>query len=141
MQRTATAIWHRGLSDGEGKISVPSKVLSETPYSFVTRFENSPGTSPEELIAAALAACFTMALSAQLVTEKFTPESVKTTATATLESLNGAWTISTIHLQTAARVPRMTESGFETAAGLAKKCCPVARLLKAEITMDVRLEH
>ena len=140
MQRTASALWHRGLKDGEGIISVPSGVLFETPYSFVTRFENSPGTSPEELIAAALAASFTMGLSAQLVTLKFTPDCVKTTATATLESLNGAWTISTIHIETVARVPRMTASGFEAAAILAKKCCPVACLLKAEITMDARLE-
>jgi osmotically inducible protein OsmC len=140
MQRSASAQWRGGLKDGKGTISVPSGVLSQTPYSFVTRFENHPGTNPEELIAAAHAACFTMALSAQLVTLKFTPETVSTTAAVTLESLNGAWTISKVHLDVTARVLRISPAEFVVAAESAKKNCPVSRLLNAEITMSARLE-
>src|SRR5271156_4590290 len=98
MQRTATAVWNGGLKDGKGAISTQSGVLSDAPYSFVTRFENAKGTNPEELIAAAHAGCFTMALSAQLGTMKLTPEALRTSATVTLEKLDAGWTISKIHL-------------------------------------------
>jgi len=140
MQRSATAVWRRGLKDGSGSISVPSGVLHDTPYSFVTRFENQAGTNPEELIAAAHASCFSMALSAQLVTQKFVPEHVSTKATVTLESLNGGWTISKVHLEVSARVPNIAPPVFQDTAATAKANCPVSRLLKAEITMTAKLD-
>jgi len=141
MQRTATAVWTGALKDGKGAISTQSGVLSETPYSFVTRFENGKGTNPEELIAAAHAGCFTMALSAQLGTMNFTPQSLRTTATLSLEKLDAGWTISKIHLDVAARIPNITPAAFESAASSAKANCPVSRVLKAEITMTASLEQ
>jgi lipoyl-dependent peroxiredoxin len=141
MQRTATAVWTGALKDGKGAISTQSGVLSDTPYSFVTRFENAKGTNPEELIAAAHAGCFTMALSAQLGTMNFTPQSLRTTATLSLEKLDAGWTISKIHLDVAARIPNITPAAFESAASSAKANCPVSRVLKAEITMTASLEQ
>jgi osmotically inducible protein OsmC len=140
MQRTATAIWNGALKDGKGAISTQSGVLADAPYSFVTRFENQKGTNPEELIAAAHAGCFTMALSAQLGTMNFTPQSLRTTAAVTLEKLEAGWTISKIHLDVTAKVPGIAASAFDSAAASAKANCPVSRLLKAEITMDALLE-
>jgi lipoyl-dependent peroxiredoxin len=141
MQRTATAVWTGALKDGKGAISTQSGVLADTPYSFVTRFENGKGTNPEELIAAAHAGCFTMALSAQLGTMNFTPQSLRTTATLTLEKLEAGWTISKVHLDVAARIPNITPEAFQSAAASAKANCPVSRLLKAEITMNASLEQ
>jgi len=141
MQRTASAVWNGALKDGHGSVSTQSGVLSNSPYSFVTRFENGKGTNPEELIAAAHAGCFTMALSAQLGTMNFTPQSLRTTATLTLEKLEAGWTISKIHLDVTARVPGISASAFESAAASAKANCPVSRLLKAEITMNASLEQ
>jgi osmotically inducible protein OsmC len=141
MQRTATAVWTGALKDGKGAISTQSGVLSDAPYSFITRFENGKGTNPEELIAAAHAGCFTMALSAQLGTMNFTPQSLRTTATLSLEKLEAGWTISKIHLDLAARIPNITPSAFESAAASAKANCPVSRLLKAEITLTASLEQ
>ena len=140
MQRTASAVWNGALKDGKGSISTQSGVLADAPYSFVTRFENQKGTNPEELIAAAHAGCFTMALSAQLGTMNFTPQSLRTTAAVTLEKLEAGWTISKIHLDVTANVPGISASAFDSAAASAKANCPVSRLLKAEITMDARLE-
>ncbi len=141
MERSASAVWSGALRDGHGKISTQSEVLSGAPYSFVTRFENGKGTNPEELIAAAHAGCFTMALSAQLGTMKITPESLRTTATVTLEKLEAGWTISKIHLEVAGIVPGISPDAFESAATSAKQNCPVSRLLKAEITMTAKLEQ
>ncbi|MGH9713363.1 MAG: OsmC family protein [Candidatus Acidiferrales bacterium] len=141
MQRTATAFWNGALKDGKGAISTQSGVLNETPYSFVTRFENGKGTNPEELIAAAHAGCFTMALSAQLGTMNFTPQNLRTLATLTLEKLEASWTISKIHLDVAARIPGISRDAFDAAAASAKANCPVSRLLKAEITMTAVLEQ
>lgn len=141
MQRTASAAWSGGLKDGKGTISTQSGVLTETQYSFGTRFENGKGTNPEELIAAAHAGCFTMALSAQLGTINFTAESLQTTAGVTLEKLEAGWTISKIHLDVTAKVPGMSAAAFETAAESAKANCPVSRLLKADITMTAKLEQ
>ena len=141
MQRKASAVWKGGLKDGKGEVSSSSGVLSHTPYSFGTRFENNPGTNPEELIAAAHAACFSMALSAQLSTMNFTPESLRTKATVSLEKLDAGWTISKVHLDVAAKVPGISQSAFEAAAASAKANCPVSRLLKAEITMTATLEQ
>jgi lipoyl-dependent peroxiredoxin len=140
MERTATAVWNGSLKEGRGTISSQSGVLSDAPYSFVTRFENGKGTNPEELIAAAHAGCFTMALSAQLGTMNVTPENLNTVATLSLEKLDAGWTISKIHLDVTARVPGISPAAFESAANSAKANCPVSRLLKADITMAARLE-
>ena len=105
MQRKASAVWKGGLKDGKGAVSASSGVLNNTPYSFVTRFENTPGTNPEELIAAAHAACFSMALSGQLGAANLTASSIETSATVTLEKLDSGWAITTVHLDVAGRVP------------------------------------
>jgi lipoyl-dependent peroxiredoxin len=141
MQRTASAVWNGALKDGKGSISTQSGVLQDTPYSFSTRFENGKGTNPEELIAAAHAGCFTMALSAQLGTMNFTPQKLRTTATLTLEKLDAGWTISKIHLDVSAQIPGISADAFNSAASSAKANCPVSRVLKAEITMDAHLEQ
>ncbi len=141
MQRSATAVWNGTLKDGKGSISTPSGTLTEAPYSFLTRFENAKGTNPEELIGAAHAGCFAMALSAQLSTMNFTPESVKVTATVSLEKLEAGWTISKIHLDLAARIPGITQAAFESAAASAKANCPVSRLFKADISLTSVLEQ
>jgi lipoyl-dependent peroxiredoxin len=140
MQRKASAVWKGGLKDGKGTVSSASGVLSNTPYSFTTRFENTPGTNPEELIAAAHAACFSMALSAQLNAAGMTAESIQTNATLTMEKLESGWTITAVHLDVVARVPQASQSAFDTAAQSAKSGCPVSKLLNANITMDAKLE-
>jgi osmotically inducible protein OsmC len=140
MQRKASAIWKGGLKDGKGTVSAASGVLSNTPYSFTTRFESTPGTNPEELIAAAHAACFSMALSAQLGAANLTAESINTSATLSLEKLDTGWAITTIHLDVSARVPQGSEAAFNKAAEDAKAGCPVSKVLNAKITMNARLE-
>jgi lipoyl-dependent peroxiredoxin len=139
MQRKASAMWKGGLKDGKGTVSSTSGVLSNTPYSFTTRFENTPGTNPEELIAAAHAACFSMALSAQLGEAKLTPESISTSATLTMDKLDAGWTITAVHLDVAAKVPGASAEAFNTAAQNAKAGCPVSKVLNAKITMDAKL--
>jgi len=139
MVRKASAVWKGSLKEGKGTISSESGVLSNTPYSFSTRFENAKGTNPEELIAAAHAGCFTMALSAQLGNAGITPESLETTASLTLDKLEAGWSITKIHLDVAARIPGVDKAAFDKAAENAKAGCPVSRLLKAEITMTARL--
>ena len=139
MVRKASAVWKGSLKEGKGTISSESGVLSNTPYSFSTRFENAKGTNPEELIAAAHAGCFTMALSAQLGTAGITPESLETAASLTLDKLEAGWSITKIHLDVAARIPGVDKAAFDKAAENAKAGCPVSRLLKAEITMTARL--
>ncbi len=140
MERTASAVWNGSLKDGHGSISTQSEILNDAPYSFVTRFENAKGTNPEELIAAAHAGCFTMALSAQLGTIHAVPEKLATTATVTLENLSGAWTISKIHLEVTAKVPGLSQTAFDAAAASAKANCPVSRLFKADISLTAKLE-
>ena len=139
MVRKASAVWKGSLKEGKGTISSDSGVLSNTPYSFSTRFENAKGTNPEELIAAAHAGCFTMALSAQLGNAGITPESLETTASLTLDKLDAGWTVTKIHLDVSARVPGVDQAAFDKAAESAKAGCPISRLLKAEITMTARL--
>jgi lipoyl-dependent peroxiredoxin len=139
MQRKASAVWKGGLKDGEGTVSSASGVLANTPYSFTTRFENAPGTNPEELIAAAHAACFSMALSAQLGGANLTPESINTSATLTMEKLEAGWAITAVHLDVVAKVPGATAESFSTAAQNAKAGCPVSKVLNAKITMDAKL--
>lgn len=141
MQRTASAAWSGGLKDGKGKISTQSGLLADSQYSFGTRFENGKGTNPEELIAAAHAGCFTMALSAQLGTMNFTPQSLRTTATLTLEKLEAGWTISKIHLDVKGQIEGISAEAFQSAASSAEKNCPVSRVLRAEITMNASLEQ
>src|SRR6266481_676306 len=140
MKRKASAVWQGGLKDGKGTISTDSGVLDKTQYSFSTRFEDGKGTNPEELIAAAHAGCFSMALSGQLGTAGLTADTIKTIASVTLEKTDAGFTITKVHLDVAAKVPGATREAFDTAANNAKAGCPISRLLKAEITMDARLE-
>ena len=141
MKRTASAVWHGNLKSGHGTISTGSTVLKDSPYSFGTRFENGPGTNPEELIGAAHAGCFTMALSAALQQAGFTAERLRTVATVSLENLPAtSWTVTAIHLETRAQVPGVPPARFAELAAGAKAGCPISRLLKAEITLDAALE-
>lgn len=140
MNRKASAQWNGGLKDGKGTISTDSGVLRDTQYSFSTRFEDGAGTNPEELIAAAHAGCFSMALSGQLTTAGTPPESIRTQATVTMEKLEAGFTVTGVHLQVTARVPGIDQAAFDTAANNAKTGCPISRLLNATITMDAKLE-
>jgi osmotically inducible protein OsmC len=141
MIRKASAVWKGSLKEGKGTISTESGALSNTPYSFATRFEDARGTNPEELIAAAHAGCFTMALSAQLGNAGIKPESLETTASLTMEKLEAGFTITKIHLDVTARIPSADSysAAFEKAAQDAKAGCPISRLLKAEITMSAQI--
>src|ERR1700716_2912812 len=141
MQRKASAEWKGGLKDGKGTVSSASGILSSTPYSFTTRFENAPGTNPEELIAAAHASCFSMALSAQLGAANLTPESINTTANLKMEKQEAGWAITSIHLDVSARVPKADDAAFQKAAESAKADCPVSKVLNAHITMAAKLER
>ncbi|HET6844388.1 MAG TPA: OsmC family protein [Candidatus Angelobacter sp.] len=141
MQRNASAHWTGGLKDGKGTVSSASGVLKNTPYSFSTRFESQPGTNPEELIAAAHAGCFTMALSAQLGAAGMTAQSIDTTATVTLEKQDAGFAITAVHLQVTAKIPGAEQSKFDQATKNAKEGCPVSRVLNANITMDAKLEN
>lgn len=140
MQRKANAVWKGGLKDGQGTVSGPSGALSNTPYSFSTRFEDAPGTNPEELIAAAHAGCFSMALSAQLGNAGMKPESIETEAMLTMEKQEAGFTITAIHLDVKARVPGADQGAFDQAAKAAKEGCPVSRVLNAKITMNASLQ-
>ena len=140
MKRKASAEWRGGLKDGQGTISTDSGVLANTQYSFSTRFEDGIGTNPEELIAAAHAGCFSMALSGQLGQANLTAESIRTTASVALEKTDSGFAITKVHLDVTAKIPGADQAAFETAANNAKAGCPVSKLLKAEITMDAKLE-
>lgn len=140
MKRTASALWSGGLKDGKGSISTQSGILDNTQYGFSSRFESGTGTNPEELIAAAHAGCFTMALSAQLGEAGMTAESLRTTAAVTLDKVDEGFAITAIHLDLVAKIPGADKAAFDAAANKAKVGCPVSRLLKAEITLDAKLE-
>ena len=140
MKRKASAVWRGGLKDGKGTISSESGVLKETPYSFSTRFENGIGTNPEELVAAAHAGCFSMAFSAELGKAGITPESIHTTANITMDKTDAGWTVTESHLDVAAKIPGVDPAKFTAAANAAKAGCPISRLLKANVTMNARLE-
>jgi osmotically inducible protein OsmC len=140
MKRKASAHWQGNLKDGKGTISTDSGVLSDTQYSFNTRFADGKGTNPEELIAAAHAGCFSMALSNELGKAGFTPDSIKTSAAVTLEQTGSGFAITAVHLDVVARVPNASAQQFEAAANAAKAGCPVSKVLKADITMDAKLE-
>ena len=139
MDRKGSAVWRGGLKDGKGTVSTQSGVLKDTQYSFSTRFENGVGTNPEELIAAAHAGCFSMALSGQLGNAGMTADSIETTATVTLEKTDAGFTVTKVHLDTTARIPNGDRQKFEEAANKAKAGCPISRLLKADITMNAKL--
>ena len=140
MERKGSAVWNGGLKDGKGTVSSASGVLNNTPYSFSTRFENAAGTNPEELIAAAHAGCFSMALSAQLNNAGLKPEKIATEAKVSLEKLESGFAITSVHLQVKARVPGASQEQFQTAANNAKSGCPVSKVLNAKISMDAVLE-
>jgi lipoyl-dependent peroxiredoxin len=141
MERKASAVWKGGLKDGKGEFSAPSGIFSHVPYSFKTRFEDAPGTNPEELIAAAHASCFSMALSAQLGGANLTPENINTTANLKLEKVEGGFAITAIHLDVTAKVPNADDAAFQKAAENAKAGCPVSKVLNAKITMSAKLER
>jgi len=142
MQRKASAVWKGGLKDGKGVISAPGGALNNTQYSFASRFENGAGTNPEELIAAAHAGCFSMALSAQLggATPPLMPESISTSITLTMEKLDSGWTITESHIDVVGKVPGADAATFQKYAEAAEKGCPVSKVLNAKITMTAKLE-
>jgi len=140
MKRNASAVWQGNLKSGKGTLSTDSAVLKLTPYSFTSRFASGSGTNPEELIAAAHAGCFTMALSAALEGAGFTADNLSTKAELSLENHpQTSWTITAIHLSTVAKVPGISPDKFAEVAAGAKANCPVSRVLKADITLDARL--
>ena len=140
MDSKASAIWRGDLKSGSGAISSTSGVLANTAYTFATRFEGSAGTNPEELIAAAHAGCFSMALSAQLGEAGLTPDQVSTSATVSLEKTDGGFAVTKIHLEVSAKVPGADQAAFDTAANNAKTGCPISKLMNAEISMSATLE-
>ena len=140
MKRTASAVWNGDLKTGKGTVSSQSGVLNKTQYSFTTRFENGVGTNPEELVAAAHAGCFTMALSAQLGTANLVPTQLETNATLTFEKTEPGWTVTAIHLAVVGTVPGADAASFQRHAEAAKKDCPISRLLNTNITMEAKLQ-
>ena len=140
MKRSASAVWTGDLRSGKGTISAESGVLSDTPYSFKTRFEQGTGTNPEELIGAAHAGCFSMALSVELQKAGLIAERIATKADVTLEQKVGGFAITAVHLTLRAKVPGASQADFEEATQAAKTGCPVSKLLRADITLDAQLE-
>ena len=141
MQRTASAQWKGGLKDGKGTISTASGVLSNTQYSFSTRFESGAGTNPEELIAAAHAGCFSMALSAELGKANITPLSIETKCTVTFEKKDAGFTITESHLDVKAKIPGGNKAAFDKATADAKAGCPISRVLNTKITLSASLQN
>ena len=140
MKKTASAVWKGGIKDGGGTISTETGVLKEAPYGFKSRFEGGKGTNPEELIGAAHAGCFSMALSLMLGQAGLTPEEIRTTAEITLDKVGEGYEITASHLTVSARIPGTDQAKFEEIANKAKAGCPVSKLLKAKITMDATLQ-
>ena len=139
MDRRATAVWQGGLRHGKGALTTESKVLADAPYSFSTRFEDTPGTNPEELLGAAHAGCFTMTLAARLGESGVTPERIETKATVTLEKLETGFTITRVNLDVTVNAPGADRAKFDAAAAIAKDNCPLSKVLRADISMDARL--
>ncbi len=139
IDRRGSAVWQGGIKDGKGAISTQSGALNAYPYGFASRFEGVPGTNPEELLAAAHAGCFTMALSLILGEAKLTAEQMETSANVTLEQVEGGYAITAVHLTLKAKVPGADQATFEELANKAKAGCPVSKLFKAEITLDATL--
>ena len=141
MNRSATAVWKGDLKSGTGTMSTQSGALKEAAYGFATRFEDKPGSNPEELIAAAHAGCFSMALSGELGKAGLTPESIETTAEVTMEPVDGKPTITRSHLRTRVRIPGADQGKFDGAAAAAKAGCPISRLLNTNITLEATLDR
>jgi lipoyl-dependent peroxiredoxin len=139
MKTYGQAVWQGGIKDGKGAISTPSGALKDYPYGFSSRFEGKPGTNPEELIGAAHAGCFTMALSLILGEAKLTAEHMETKAEVTLDKVADGFAITAVHLTLRAKVPGATQATFQELAGKAKIGCPVSKLLKADISLDATL--
>jgi osmotically inducible protein OsmC len=139
MKRSASAVWKGGLKDGRGTVSTESGTVVNVPYNFRMRFENEKGTNPEELIAAAHAACFSMALSAQLENAGMKAESIETSAVVSLEQVSGGFSVTSSALKTRVKVPNADQAKFQTAVDNAKTGCPISKLLNATITMDASL--
>lgn len=140
IKRSASAEWSGAIKDGKGFISTQTGALNQTPYGFMARFEEAPGTNPEELIAAAHAGCFTMALSGKLGEAGMTAAKLSTKATVSLDKTDAGFTITAVHLELHAQIPGASQQAFEEAAQKAKEGCPVSRLLNATITLEARLE-
>jgi osmotically inducible protein OsmC len=140
MIKNASAVWKGSIKEGGGTISTETGVLSNAPYGFKARFEDGPGTNPEELIAAAHAGCFTMALSAQLGNAGLTPEKLETKATVTLDKLEAGWAVTHIFLDVTGRVPKADQAAWDKATQAAKTGCPISKLLNATIEMQAKLE-
>ena len=140
MKRKASVQWQGDLKAGKGTVSTDSGVLRDTPYSFAKRFGDEPGTNPEELIAAAHASCFTMALSAELGKANLVAERLRTTCTVTLDKVDGGWAVTESHLELTAKIPGGSEAAFRQAAAAAETGCPISKLLKTKITLDAKLE-
>ncbi|MEM8513052.1 osmotically inducible protein OsmC [Massilia sp. MP_M2] len=140
IKRDGSAVWSGGIKDGKGQVSTGSGALKDQPYGFNTRFEDAPGTNPEELIGAAHAGCFTMALSGQLGQAGLTADELRTKATVSMEKVEGGFSITAIHLELRAKIPGATQEAFDKAATTAKENCPVSKLLNATITLDAKLE-
>jgi len=139
MQKYGSAKWSGGLKDGKGQLSTESGALKDQPYGFNTRFEDAPGTNPEELIGVAHAGCFSMALSMILGEDDMVADEINTRATVTLDKKDGGFAITAVHLDLEAKIPGADKDRFMTAANTAKENCPVSKLLNAEITMDAKL--
>ena len=140
IKRDGSAVWSGGIKDGKGQVSTSSGALKDQPYGFNTRFEDAPGTNPEELIGAAHAGCFTMALSGQLGQAGLTADELRTKATVSMEKVEGGFSITAIHLELRAKIPGASQEAFDKAATTAKENCPVSKLLNATITLDAKLE-
>jgi len=140
IKRKGSAVWSGGLKDGKGTVSTQSGVLNQSQYGFNTRFEDGPGTNPEELLAAAHAGCFTMALSAQLGEAGMTAQKLETTATVSLDKVDGGFAIPAVHLELVATIPGASDAAFQEAARKAKEGCPVSKLFNANITLDAKLQ-
>ena len=140
MKKTASAHWQGGIKDGNGTISTESGALNKVPYGFNTRFEGQPGSNPEELLGAAHAGCFSMALSKELGDAGMTADSIETRAEVTLDKQDGGFAITAVHLTLVATIPGATDAAFQDAALRAKLGCPVSKLLATEITLDAHLE-
>ena len=139
MQRRASAVWRGGLKDGKGAVSTASGALKGLAYNFAMRFENEPGTNPEELVAAAHAACFSMALSSELGKAGYHPESIETKANLDFDKTDAGFSVKSIHLDVSAKVPSADPAKFQAAADAAKKTCPISRLLNTQITLTAKL--
>ncbi|MBU4610069.1 OsmC family protein [Achromobacter sp. GG226] len=140
MKKFGSAVWEGDLKQGKGTVSTESGALSAAPYGFNARFTEGAGTNPEELIGAAHAGCFSMALSMMLGEAGFTADRIETRATVTLDKKSAGFEITAVHLDVTAKIPKATQQDFDAIARKAKEGCPVSRVLNAEITMDAKLQ-